>query len=151
MAPPSFFDKLAPELRIDIYERIFGTSDTIKPNSSTASLGINKELYALTGHNAIGHVNLESSILSANKLIFGEAIQVLYHNQIVRATFTELGRLLKHKDFVANVEKVEVADCVSDYKDCSSILKQLQLLPRIRSIIILSDCLAFEEAFSGMT
>lgn len=151
MAPPSFLDRLAPELRIDIYGHIFGTSDTIKPSSSTASLGINKELYALTGHNAVGHVNLESSILSTNKIIFGEAIQVLYHNRTFRATFTELGRLLKHKDFVANVEKVEVADCVSDYKDCSNVLKQLQLLPRIRSVVILSDCLAFDEGYSGMT
>ena len=147
MSPPSFLDKLAPELRVAIYGHLFGSSRVIKPSDSTASLGIDNEILALSAEEEIKHATLETGILATNKIIHKEATQVLYHNRTFRATFPELERLLRHDNFVANAEFVEVADCANtrghaDLSNCSNILKRLQQLPRIRSITILSDCLS---------
>ena len=146
MSLPSFIDKLAPELRVAIYGHVLGSSQAIKPKNSTASLGIDNKVLALSAQEELKHSAVEASILATNKLIYKEAVQVLYHNRTFRATFPELERLLQHKDFVANVEFIEVADCVNaagrcDPGICSRILKRLQQLPRIRSIVMLSDCL----------
>jgi hypothetical protein len=151
MSPPSFLDRLAPELRIQIYGHIFGASDTIKPSDSTASLGIDKSELNPAAHVANPHTPLESSILATNKLIFREAIQVLYHNRTIRATLIDLKQLLQDKNFVANVENVEIADCKNGIKsvNLSGILDKLQELPRIGSIVILSDCLGLVKLRSG--
>jgi hypothetical protein len=147
MSPPSFLDKLAPELRVQIYGHIFGTSNTIKPSDSTASLGIDKSELNPAAHIANPQMPLESSILATNKLIFREAIQVLYHNRVIRVTLIDLKHLLQDKDFVANVENVEIADCVNGMKsvNLSGILNKLQELPRIGSIVILSRSGQFEN------
>ncbi|GAB7328165.1 hypothetical protein MBLNU13_g00193t1 [Cladosporium sp. NU13] len=147
MSPTSFLDKLAPELRVAIYSHVLGLSKVMKPSNSTASLGIDNDIIALSAEEELKHTTIEVGILATNKLIHKEATQVLYHNRTFRATFPELERLLQHENFVANVEFVEVADCANtrkhaDLSNCSSILKRLQRLPRIRSIAILSDCLS---------
>jgi hypothetical protein len=151
MSPPSFLDKLAPELRVQIYGHIFGTSNTIKPSDSTASLGVDKSELNPAALIANPHTPLESSILATNKLIFREAVQVLYHNRVIRATLIDLKQLLQDKDFVANVESVEITDCWNGVKSvsCSGILDNLHELPRIRSIVILSDCLSIAGSKLG--
>jgi hypothetical protein len=146
MSPPAFLDKPAPELRVAIYGHVLGSSKAIKPSDSTASLGIDNEILALSAEEEIKHTSVDVCILATNKLIYKEACQVLYHNRTFRATFPELEQLLHNKDFVANVEFVEVADCANtrkhaDLSNCADVLKRLQRLPRIRSVIILSDCL----------
>jgi hypothetical protein len=147
MSPPSFLDKLAPELRVAIYGHVFGSSKAMKTIDSTASLGIDNDSLSFPAEERAEHTSIDTCILAMNKLIHKEAGQFLYHNRIFRAKFSELERLLQHKNFAANVEFVEVADCVNaqrhaDLSNCSAILKRLQQLPRICSIIILSDCLS---------
>jgi hypothetical protein len=151
MSPPSFLDQLAPELRVPIYGHIFGTSNTIKPSDSTASLGVDKSELNPAALIANPHTPLESSILATNTLIFREAVQVLYHNRVIRATLIDLKHLLQDKNFVANVENVEIADCWNGVKSvyCSGILDKLQELPRINSIVILSDCLGLVDSGLG--
>lgn len=147
MSPPYFLDKFAPELRVAIYGYVLGSSKIIKPNDSTATLGIDNEILALTAQAQPKHTTIETCMLATSKLVYKEATQVLYHNKTFRATFPELKTLLQHENFVANVERVEVADCAnirgrSDLSECSSILKKLQESPHILSIVILSDCLS---------
>lgn len=146
MSLPSFLDKLAPELRVAIYGHVFGSSKVIKSSDSTASLGIDNDILALSAQGESEHAIIDACVLASNKLIYKEATHVLYHNKTFRATFPELERLLQHKNFVANVEYIEVADCAnsqghSDLRNCQRTLKRLQQLSRIRSIVILSDCL----------
>lgn len=148
MSPPSFLDTLAPELRVAIYGYVLGSSNSIKPSNSTASLGIDNNILALSAQEEHTHTHtiIETCILATNKLVHKEATQVLYHNKTFRATFPELDKLLQYNDFVANVEFIEVADCAntqgrSNLSGCSRILKRLQQLPRIRSVVMLSDCL----------
>ena len=146
MSLPSLLSKLAPELRVAIYGHVLGSSKAIKLSNSTASLGIDNDVLALPAQEEPKHTIIEVCMLATNKLIHKEATHVLYHNKTFRATFTELERLLQNKNFVANVESIEVADCAntqghSDLSGCSRILKMLQQLPRIRSVVILSDCL----------
>jgi hypothetical protein len=146
MSLPSFLGKLAPELRVKIYGHVLGSSKAIKPSNSTASVGIDNDVFALSAQEEPKHTIIEVSVLATNKLIHKEATHVLYHNKTFRATFPELKRLLRNKKFVANVESIEVADCAntqghSDLNGCSRVLKRLQQLPRVRSVVILSDCL----------
>lgn len=144
MAQPSaFLDKLAPDLRLSIYENVLGTSNAIKPSKSTASLGINTTRWPATEQQIVPDEPLHSSVLATSKLIYCEAIQVLYRKRIVRATIPEFSQLLRQKSFVTNVENVEVADYVDGcHRDNShEVLRKLQRLPRIRSVVILSDCL----------
>lgn len=144
MAPPcDFLDKLAPELRVSIYKHIFGDSEVIKMRDSTASLGIDNYQISLNDLITVTHVPLETSILATNKLIHREATEILYHNRIIRATIPEFGELLHEKEFVNNAEKVEIADCKNGFArfDSNTVLKHLQNLPRMLSVVILSDCL----------
>jgi hypothetical protein len=99
MSPPSFLKKLAPELRVFVYDHVFGPSKAIKPENNTSSLGIDNQRAVPLGREQIRLTSVECSILATNKLIFWEAIQVLYHNKTVRATFPELKKSLQHKDF----------------------------------------------------
>jgi hypothetical protein len=147
MSPPAFLDKLAPGLRVCIYDYVFGSSKAIKPKNSTASLGISNRLLATSGRARANEILVDCSILATNKIIFQEATQLLYHNKVIRATFLELQQLLRHAYFSTNVERVEIADCVNydnwgDLEICPDILKMLQRLPRIRSVVMLSDCLS---------
>ena len=146
MSLPPFLGKLAHELRVAIYGHVLGSSKPIKPSNSTASRGIDNDVLALSPQEDPKHTVIEACVLATNKLIHKEATHVLYHNKTFRATFPELERLLQNKIFVANVEFIEIADCGntqghSDLSGCSKILKKLQQLPRIRSAVILSDCL----------
>jgi len=132
---------------VAIYDHVLGPSKVMKPSNSTASLGIDNGIIALSAEEELKHTTVEAGILATNKITHKEVTQVLYHNRTFRATFPELEQMLQYENFSANVEFVEVADCANTRKhadliDCSSILKSLQRLPRIRSIAILSDCLS---------
>jgi len=142
MPPASFLDKLAPELRVCIYEHVFGPQKTIKLKNSFASLGIFCDTLDQSGHEhgeRTTETLIECSILATNKFIFQEAIQVFYHNKTIRATFPELKQLLWHECFPTHVESIEIADCAnhdewSDLSICPDILKRLQRLPRIATL-----------------
>ena len=146
MSSPSFFDKLAPELRVNIYGHIFGPSKVIKPKDSTASLGIDNRTLTLSGREHTQCTPVECFILTTSKLIFQEATQVLYRDKTVRATLSEFEELLQHKDFADNVQRIEIADC-ANYREygkrwyCCTILERLQRLSRVNSVALLSDCL----------
>lgn len=58
MSPPSFLDQLAPELRVAIYGYVFGSSKVMKPSESTASLGIDNEILALSAEEAVEHTTV---------------------------------------------------------------------------------------------
>lgn len=143
MSPPSFLDTLAPELRVAIYGYVLGSSNSTALRLSELTTTFLRFLLRKNTHT---HTIIETCILATNKLVHKEATQVLYHNKTFRATFPELDKLLQYNDFVANVEFIEVADCAntqgrSNLSGCSRILKRLQQLPRIRSVVMLSDCL----------
>lgn len=110
MSPPSFLDKLAPKLRVAIYGHVLGSSKAMEPIDSTASFGIDNDSLALPAEQKVKHTDIDTCTLATKNLIHKEAVQVLYHNRIFRATFSELERLLQYKNFVANAEFVEVAD-----------------------------------------
>lgn len=150
MASPSgFLARLKPEIRLFIYEHVFGDSEVItqvkhqscRPTPPT-------ELHAADAAGPSTSKEVHTSILTANKLIFPEAIDVLYDKKIVRGTVAELLHLLStNKDFGALVRHVEVADCIHGYKNASfyTLLENLPNLPRTPSCTILSDCLGWLE------
>jgi hypothetical protein len=86
---------------------------------------------------------LETSVLISNKLIFTEALPVLYDEKIIRGTTNDFEELLQRPDFVERARHIEVADCIGHYQSTNfhSVLRRLQVLPQVRSFFILSDCL----------
>jgi len=147
VAPTSLFlDKLSPELRLRIYGHVFGSSRVIKPADSNTALGVRKDP---TAHIAFSFappapdVPLDVSILLSNRFIFTEALPVLYDQKIIRGTTEDFDKLLQHADFVEQARRIEIADCIGSCQNNQfhSVLRRLQVLPRVRSLVILSDCL----------
>jgi hypothetical protein len=148
MAAPTsrFLDKLSPELRLRIYGHVFGSSRVIKPADSNTALGMRKDP---TAHIAFSFappapdVPLDVSILLSNRFIFTEALPVLYDEKIIRGTTEDFDKLLQHADFMEQARRIEIADCIGSYQNSQfhSVLRRLQILPKVRSLVILSDCL----------
>ena len=150
-APTSFFlDKLSPELRLRVYSHVFGSSRVIKPSASDTALGIRKDPAAHIMYSfapPAPEIHLDISILLSNKLVFTEALPVLYDQRSIRATTEDLDQLLQSADFMERVRHIEVADCIGCYQNGQfhSVLCRLRILPQIRSLVILSDCLGLVD------
>jgi hypothetical protein len=88
-------------------------------------------------------IPLDPSILATNRFIYNEALPVLYRDKIIRGTTHDFKLLLENSNFTAHARHIEIADCLSSYRDADfhDILCRLQSLPRLRSLAILSDCL----------
>lgn len=142
-----FLQKLTPEIRIAIYGFVFGTSEVIKPSSSDTALGMHQKPFdSVKSSHAppAEEVLLHTSILTTCKTVFLEAIPILYAEHTIRGSTGDFRLLLQNADFAKLVRSVEIADCVGSYRDehFHSVLQRLQILPQVRSLAILSDCLA---------
>lgn len=130
-----FLDDFSPEIRAMIYGFVFGSSEAITPLP---------EDYGTHTYDS-QQVEIQTSILATNKQINAEAIEILYNSKIIRGTTHQLYRIYDNdRDFRAFVRNVEVADCIAKYdqKKLRTILLDLKRLLRIRSIVVLADCLA---------
>lgn len=138
---------LSPEVRVIIYGFVFGSSEVITPvrnEEHTPSAARHDHINTT----AAALEPISTSILTTSKLILPEAIQVLYSEKIVRGDMRQLYTLLQSKRSEALVRDVEVADCNNAWRDrrFNSILERLQKLPRMRTTVILSDCLGWDPS-----
>jgi hypothetical protein len=93
------------------------------------------------------------SILSASQVVKAEAIEVLYDTKVLRGWPINLGLMLQSHDVSSRVKRIEITGLAEflynhrmDIKTrhthhLRDLLRRLQLLPKLRSIIILSDSL----------
>lgn len=99
---------------------------------------------------------IQTSLLSVCRLVKAEAIEVLYDTKLLRGWPIDLDVVLESYDVYSRVRHVEITgllDCTTsrnsyDHANHSrhlrDFLERLQRLPRVRSILILSDCLTAE-------
>ncbi|KAM0705616.1 hypothetical protein Q7P35_006975 [Cladosporium inversicolor] len=153
--------KLSPELRNRIYGYVFGAGGAMMPDisSSTRAGWANQwdiEDYDddddwLPGPDPDRAV--QTSLLSVCQIVKAEAIEVLYDTKIVRGWPIDLDVMLESYDVHSRVRRIEITgllDFMNSHiphsktrhaRHLRDLLKKLQRLPRLRSILILSDCL----------
>lgn len=156
--------KLPPELRNRIYGYVFGGEGVMLPDiTSSAWAGCasqwdiddydNDEDW-LPGPDQDRAV--QTSILSVCQIVNAEAIEVLYDTKIIRGWPIDLDVMLESNEVNSRVRRIEITGLL-DFLDSPSphgkmrhaqhlrdLLERLQRLPRVRSILILSDCLTSE-------
>lgn len=86
---------------------------------------------------------LNTAILIVNNSISVEALETLYNTKTFSLTVTELINLFP-TNFVNLVRNIEIADCREpNFAELgSSVLAVLRQLPRLKTVTVLSDCLA---------
>ena len=154
MSSPSL-DRFSPEIRAIIYGHVFGPSEAITPTAwlkQVYSDDTDAEECSCYGALQFRDEDLsllerpiETNILTANKQIYLEAIQVLYSTRIVRGSVSRMQDLFASQNtgFWTYAKRVEITRCDerSHAKKILPLLHKLEDLPRIRSTVILSDCL----------
>jgi hypothetical protein len=146
------FDTFSPEIRAIIYGHVFGPSGAITPTTRLKrKLSHPEEFcdYSVLQLRAEDFSRLErpieTKILTANKQIYLEAIQVLYSTRIVRGSVSRIQDLFASQNagFLTYAKRVEITRCDERYhvEKILPTLRKLQDLPRIRSVVILSHCL----------
>jgi hypothetical protein len=146
------FDTFSPEIRAIIYGHVFGPSGAITPTTRLKrKLSHPEEFcdYSVLQFRAEDFSLLErlieTNILTANKQIYLEAIQVLYSTRIVRGSVSRIQDLFASQNagFLTYAKRVEITRCDERHhvEKILPTLCKLQDLPRIRSVIILSHCL----------
>jgi hypothetical protein len=154
MSSPSL-DRFSPEIRAIIYGHVFGLIEAITPTAwlkktpcddSDAEEGYSYSLLQFRNEDlSLLDRPIETNILTANKQIYLEAIQVLYSTRIVRGSVSRMQDLFASQNtgFWTYAKRVEITRCDerSHVKKILPMLHKLQDLPRIRSTVILSDCL----------
>lgn len=142
------FEGIPQEIRNSIFKNFFGPSPSIKPRTSTASIGMAK-YYCNYLPPPVPDPLVDISILTTNKTYYRQAIDVLYGSKVVRGTIPDFVKLLQFEEFRRHVQKVEVADCINGYilQYFGPVLHQLRNLRqgKIRPIVVLSDCLGYIE------
>lgn len=96
------------------------------------------------GATAVGtKPRIDTTLLTTCKSIYTEALDLLYGVRTVRGNIIQFWSLVSWFTFRTHVRRVEIDDWINGYRHPAFIqtLLQLRKLPRIRSIIILSDCL----------
>lgn len=135
------FGRLPPEVRIMVYDEIFGPTKVIIPIYDDRGEIIGDELLQPALYTK---APVQTSILATNKRVFQEAVDTLYRHRTVRGYQMQLVRLLHNKNFRELVESIEIVIDVcygpfSNPGSAQNFLLQLQTLTRIPSITILSD------------
>lgn len=145
MASFSPFIGLPAEVRVKIYDRIFGASEVITPVKG-GNTTLNGYCLLQPGATAFStKPRLHTAILRASKLIYKESLDVLYKNRTVRGNIEQVRDLLCNKTFRDHVGRIEIEaevdDCTKEprIRTFAPTLLQLQALPRNPSIVILSD------------
>lgn len=137
--------RLPPELRIMVYQEVFGPTGVITPmlHSQTALSGDQ-----LLQPGVYIKAQVQTSLLVTNKGISEEALETLYRGRIVRGSIIQLQMLLCNDDFKDLVREVEIDDQFTKFRNhhfAHMFLLRIQVLPRIRSITILSDKFALTQ------
>lgn len=159
--------KLPPELRNRIYGFVFGSSEAIKPNICCSSRAMWANQWDIEDYDQDedfdgGYEDLTglTSILSVCKIVKAEAIEVLYETKILRGWPIDLDFMLRRHDVSSRVRRIEIIglmDLINSYspygKACHArhlgdMLERSQHLPRLCSILILSDCLTSNSRFT---
>lgn len=129
MSSSKFLDKFSPEIRTIIYGHVFGPSKVITPY-----------------RDLLAQDEVHTSIPATNRLVYAEAIEVLYSEKIIRSTIDQLYGLFDDGAFMTLARHVQIDDSLHQYATSSpkflKALKHLRALPRLRSAVILSDCLS---------
>jgi hypothetical protein len=156
--------KLAPELRHRIYRHLFGSSEAIKPvvrmsrrQSWCSTWGIGPFGYDEPRSEYYGDYNdpvknaVHTSIFSVCRSIKAEAMDVLYGTKILRGNILDLDVMLQNKEVSGRVKWVEIKKCFSAYEETAKaqhlrvMLKERRQLPRLHSMVILSDDLSSRD------
>jgi hypothetical protein len=137
--------RLPPELRIMVYQEVFGPTGVITPmlHSQTALSGDQ-----LLQPGVYIKAQVQTSLLVTNKGISEEALETLYRGRIVRGSIIQLQMLLCNDDFRDLVREIEIDDQFTKFRNhhfAHMFLLRIQVLPRIRSITILSDKFALTQ------
>ncbi|KXS95864.1 hypothetical protein AC578_7870 [Pseudocercospora eumusae] len=145
-----FLDKVAAEVRVMIYEHVFGTSEYARFSSTPANQPIRATNADTTEEAASTIIN--TSILATSKKIREEALDTFYNTKIVRLDFSQLRNLLDSRasgnsDQLDMIQNIQIIDCnhAEPGDSIRSILKEALALPCIKSLSILSDCLTGPE------
>ncbi|KAK4624328.1 hypothetical protein CLAFUW4_05418 [Fulvia fulva] len=132
-------EKLSAETRINIYKHIFGSDS----HASFAPLDSSEGVATSDSPTAI-----PTAIFAVNRQLHDEALETFFNNKVIQVTFSQLEDLLQQTSFQAFVRDIEVMACdqAHEARAVQNVLIKVQGLPRLRSITILSDYLAFTGA-----
>jgi len=153
--------KLPPELRNRIYGFVFGSSEAIRPNLSCRSKALLASRWGIRDYDGreddfLGKrqcMAVHTSILSICQVVKAEAIEVLYDTKVLRGWPIDLDAMLQGYDISNRAKRIEIDGIVESLYDyrmdiktrhtrhLGDLLERLQLLPKLQSIIILSDSL----------
>ncbi|KXT12346.1 hypothetical protein AC579_601 [Pseudocercospora musae] len=128
-----FLDKVAAEIRVLIYEHVFGTSDYARFSSTPVKQSTSASDPDSTEEAVSTMIN--TSILATSKRIREEALDAFYNTKIVRLDFTQLRNLLDSRASRQPSQEIQ----------SGPTLEETLLLPRIKTLSILSDCLTGPE------
>lgn len=153
--------KLPPELRNRIYLYVFGEADAISPDISSRNRAWWARRWGIHEYDDDDDlvpapnpdIAVHTSILSVCQFVKAEAIEVLYDTRILRGYIIDLHRMLQSQDVYSRVRRIEftgLETCISDDSSgalCKAqhtrhfrdVLVEVQRLPRLQSVLILSD------------
>jgi hypothetical protein len=145
IAPLRTFGTLPAEIRIMVYDEVFGSTKVITPmrGFNTALSGdqlLQPEVYI--------KAPVHTSILATNKTIYTEALDMLYRVKLVRGSITQFTSLLRSATFRDLVRAIEIDDhfvVFQNHPGMQRMLQQLQGLVQNRSTTILSDRFAIAQ------
>lgn len=129
------------------YTYVFGPSKVMTPFRHDNITNHGDHLLQ-PGATAVGtKPRIDTALLLTCKSIYTEALDLLYGVRIVRGNITQFWTLVSWFTFRTHVRRVEIDDWINGYRHPAFIqtLLQLRKLPRIRSVIILSDCLTLNH------
>ncbi|KAK5112999.1 hypothetical protein LTR85_011021 [Meristemomyces frigidus] len=158
-----FLDKLSAETRVTIYGFLFDSSEHVirtrndgVSDTRPAVEDVRRIVHGLPRQEAVQDTMIESAIFAVNKHISAEALETFYNAKTVRLTFEQLGGDGgvcggSRMDYLNFVRRVEVVDCIGKFPEAEDVrerllrpsLRMAQGLPRLTSITILTDCLAY--------
>lgn len=148
MASVSFFtDKLSAETRIQIYKYIFGPGEVARRKEVTPKAGELSRSKSINPAAPKKEGTIATAIFAVNKATSAEALETFYNTKVILLTPVELYEALKIGSFRDLIRSVEIAQAFNNGSSLQLIkaLHDLQTLPRIRSISILSEYFHFMQ------
>ncbi|KAK4544697.1 hypothetical protein LTR36_003946 [Oleoguttula mirabilis] len=154
----SYFTELSAETRVLIYGFVFGTCSHVKriaQDELPAHAKKDERLVLFEEPMMVDPVLVATSVLATNKLISGEAMETFYNTKNVRLTFTQVHDDVKlHTDYLDLVRNIEIIECFNHFlfqprQVLRDALTQALQLPKIRSVTILTEYLAYNPNHPG--
>lgn len=153
--------KLPPELRNRIYGYVFGAEEVMSPDIPSSHRALWANQWQIHGYDSDAddsphpdpEIAVQTSILAVCRVVKAEAIEVLYDTKILRGGPIDLDIMLQSDDVSSRVRRIELTrllECIQkrDHyehklhsRHLRHLLMRLQCLPRLNSILMLSDCL----------